>query len=87
MLALRRYFACRRTPSQIISGNFKTFKALEIREFIRFNRIQWEFILERFSQWKVYELLVSVIKNCLKKVVGKAKLNFEEINTFIVDIE
>ena len=47
ILALRRCFARRRTPSQIISDNFKTFNAVEIRDFIRFNRIQWEFILER----------------------------------------
>ena len=31
--------------------------------------------------------LVSVIKNCLKKVAGKAKLNFEELNTVTVEIE
>ena len=30
---------------------------------------------------------MGVIKNCLKKVIGKAKLNFEELNTVIVEIE
>ena len=34
-----------------------------------------------------YERLVGVTKNCLKKVVGKAKLNFEELNTVIAEIE
>ena len=34
-----------------------------------------------------YEQLGAVIKNCLKKVVGKAKLSFEELNTVIVEIE
>ena len=108
ILALRRCFSRRRTPSQIISDNFKTFKAVEIRNFIRFNRIQWEFILKRSSWWgwgvgvgggvvegggggwrgeRGYERLVGVIKNCLKKVVGKAKLNFEEVNTVIIKIE
>ena len=33
------------------------------------------------------ERLMGVLKNCLKKVVGKAKLNFEELNTVIVEIE
>ena len=51
ILALRRCFSRRRTPSQIISDNFKTFKAVEIRNFIRFNRIQWEFILKRSPWW------------------------------------
>ena len=36
---------------------------------------------------RVYERLVGVMKNCLKKVVGKAKLNFEELNTVIIEIE
>ena len=40
ILALRRCFARRGTPSQIIGDNFKTFKAVEIRDFIRFDRIQ-----------------------------------------------
>ena len=30
---------------------------------------------------------MGVLKNCLKKVVGKAKLNFEELNTVISEIE
>ena len=34
-----------------------------------------------------HEQLGAVIKNCLKKVVGKAKLSFEELNTVIVEIE
>ena len=50
-LALRRCFSRRGTSSQIISDNFKTFKDVEIRDFLRFKRIQWEFILERFPWW------------------------------------
>ena len=34
-----------------------------------------------------YEQLVAVIKNCLKRVVGIATLNFEVLNTVIVQIE
>ena len=43
-----------------------------------------EFILER-SPLAVgfYERLVHVIKNCLKKVVGKAKLNFKELTQLL----
>ena len=77
-----------RSSSQIISDNFKTLKAVEIRDFIQFNRMQWEFILER-SPWLggFYERLVSVTKNSLKKVVDKAKMDFDELNTVIVEIE
>ena len=34
-----------------------------------------------------YERLVSVTKNSLKKVVDKAKMDFEELNTVILEIE
>ena len=34
-----------------------------------------------------YERLVGVLKNCLKKAVVKAKLNFEELHTVFVEIE
>ena len=48
ILALRRCFARRGTLSQIISDNFKTFKAIKIRDFIRFNPI-WTGLLRGFS--------------------------------------
>ena len=51
ILVVRRCFAHRGTPSQIISDDFKTFKTVEMRDFIRFSRIQWEFILERSPWW------------------------------------
>ena len=46
ILALRQCLARPGTPSQIISDNFKTLKAVETRDFIRFNRIEWKFIFE-----------------------------------------
>ena len=48
-LALTLRAVYRGTPCQIVSNNFKTFKAVEIREFIRFNKVEWECILERSS--------------------------------------
>ena len=70
-------FCLLRNTKSIISDNFKIFKTVEIRDFIRFNRIQWEFILERPRGGGFYERLVDVIKKCLKKVAGKAKLEVE----------
>ena len=52
ILALCRCFARRGKPSQITNDNLKTFKAVEIRNFIRFNRIQWEFILRSSPWWR-----------------------------------
>ena len=83
----------RGTPCQIISGNLKTFRAVEIgeiRDFKRFVRIQTVRVYFRKATsggGESCEQLGAVIKNCLKKVVGKAKLSFEELNTVIVEIE
>ena len=88
VLALRRCFARRGLPSKFVSDNFKTFKASDLKNFLRVNRIQWEFILEKSPWWGgFYERLIGVIKNCLKKVVFKAKLDYEELNTVIIETE
>ena len=70
-------FCSLRNTKSIISDNFKIFKTVEIRDFIQFNRIQWSLFSKSPVVWGFYELLVGVIKKCLKKVVGKAKLEVE----------
>ena len=47
-----------------------------------------DFILEKSPWWGgFYERLISIIKNCLKKVIGKSFLNYEEISTVLIDVE
>ena len=96
---LKRMCARRGTPSLIISGNAKTFKAtvklLErlgneetVVEFLNSRRITWRFNLER-APWQggIYERMVGTVKKCLRKVLGNAKLSHDELNTLLTEIE
>ena len=61
----------------------KKFKA-----FLLNSQTKWEFILEKSPWWGgFYERLISIIKNCLKKVIGKSFLNYEEVNTALIDVK
>lgn len=88
ILALRRFFLRRGLPRLFISDNFKSFKAEDVKNFMRNNRISWKFILEKSPWWGgFYERLIKIVKSCLKKVIGNAYLNYEEVNTILVEIE
>ena len=61
----------------------KKFKA-----FLLNSQTKWEFILEKSPWWGgFYERLINIIKNCLKKVIGKSFLNYEEVNTALIDVK
>ena len=86
--AVRRFISRRGTPSCFISDNFKTFKSVEIKRFISNLGIKWKFILERSPWWGgFYECLVGLVKSCIKKVISRARLSFEELNTVIVEVK
>ena len=86
--ALRRFFSRRGVISLIISDNFTSFKASQVKAFITLNRVSWKFIVELSPWWGgFYERLVQIVKNCLKKVIGQAALTFEELNTVLTEIE
>ena len=88
LLVLRGFVAQKRLPSTFISDNFKTFKAKEIIRFALKSKIIWKFILEKSPWWGgFYERLVGIIKRCLKKVAGKAFLNYDELTTLLMEIE
>ena len=45
-------------------------------------------MLEKSPWWGgFYERLINIIKNCLKKVIGKSFLNYEEVNTALIDVK
>ena len=65
-----------------------TFKAKEIKRFALKSKINWKFILEKSPWWGgFYERLIGIIKRCLKKVAGKAFLNYDELTTLLIEIE
>ena len=97
--SLRRFSARRGTPDIINSDNAKTFKFTRkfldklscdysFLSFLQSKRIQWIFNLERSPWWGGhFERLVGSTKRCLKKVLGNAKLKFDELLTVLIEIE
>ena len=88
LLAFRVSISRCGVPENIISDNFKTFKSKELRNFMRYLTVKWIFILEK-SLWLVgfYEGMVRIVKNALKKVVGRISLDRDQLNTVLIKIE
>ena len=87
-LALIRFFSRRGVSKFVISDNFKSFKSIEIKDFLRKKDIKWEFILEKSPWWGgFYERLIGITKLCLKKCMGKSRLTYDETVTFSIEAE
>ena len=96
---LRRFSARRGVPQKVVSDNSKTFrsankilKALmntpEVERHFLDLRIQWTFILEKEPWWGgFYERLIQSVKRCLRKAIGKARMDFDELVTVLVEVE
>ena len=86
--ALRRFIAKRGIPKLMISDNAKTFEATETKEFLRDRGIDWDFILP-YAPWNggFYERMVRSTKRCLKKVLKKNSLTYEEMQTLLMEVE
>lgn len=98
VLALRRFIARRGRPAIMYSDQGKTFIGLEnamsrldwdaIAKSTLMDRIDWRFNPPSAPWWGgFWERLVGVVKQCLKKMLGKAVLNSEEITTILCDCE
>ena len=66
-------------------SEFLTFTALSRSQHVlghlANNRVTWTFIVERAPWWGgFWERLIKLIKRCLKKIVGRSMLTFEELN-------
>ena len=91
VLALTHFISQRGTSKLFISDNFSTFKSREVQEvtdFLRHFDISWEFILQELPWcWGFNEKLIGITKMSLKKVVGKARLSYDELVTVKCEIE
>lgn len=83
----------------IISDNAKTFRATdkalktlynhpEVVSELSNKEIEWRFNLERAPWWGgFFERMVGCVKRCLRKVLGNARLTFDELCTALVEVE
>ena len=96
---LKKFIARRGAPSLMISDNAKTFKATAewIKKMVRSEIVQG--VLENHQiEWKInlalapwwggfYERMVGLVKRSLKKTLGNARLNYEELEVLIIQVE
>ena len=95
-----RCFAGRRgLPKNIFSDNAKTFKSAakeirtiksskDVKSFLSKKGTSWYFNIP-LAAWQrgTWERMVRSVKCCLKKVIGRSTLHFEELLTLIVEVE
>ena len=99
LLCFRRFCARRGLPKRMISDNAKTFvtasrrlKALfqlpEVRQHMDLKQIKWSFNTPK-APWQggFFERLVKSVKRCLKKILGRACVTYEELLTILTEIE
>ena len=99
LLALRRFVGRRGLPATIWSDNAKTFKLTakelqrimsspKIHRYLSNIRVEWKFIIDRAPWWGgFWERMVKSVKRCLRKCIGWTSLNFDELNTLVVEVE
>ena len=86
--AFKRFSARRGTPSRLISDNAKTFASLLLKSFLLRKEVESTHILPASPWWGgFYERLVKSVKLPLKKVLGRAKLSYEEMETVLIEVE
>uniref|UniRef100_A0A914HND9 Integrase catalytic domain-containing protein n=1 Tax=Globodera rostochiensis TaxID=31243 RepID=A0A914HND9_GLORO len=98
----RRFISRRGKPEIIWSDNATSFKLAEktlellstpgpgqeVEEFLALSKIRWKFIAQ-ISPWAggFYERLVQVCKNCFKRTLGRKILGYDEMNSFVAEVE
>ena len=85
---LKRFIGRRGFPGLIISDNGTTFKDAKVKKFTLERNIEWKFNVPTASWWGVFfEICVKLVKRCLKKVLGNAKLSYEELESVLIETE
>ena len=85
---LKRFFGRRGIPNLFISDNGKTFKDSEVQKFVLNKNIDGNFNVPTASWWGGFiEICVKLVKGCLKKVLGNAKLSYEELESALIETE
>ena len=86
--SMKRTFARVGTPKLIVSDNHKTFKSASVRAYARNRMIEWRNILPLSPHWGgFYERINSIIKRALRSSLRNTHVNYEEMETLLIEIE
>ena len=103
LLTLRRFIARRGTPSQMLSDNAPQFKVADemlqslwstavyddkVQSYLSDKGISWQYI-PAHAPWMggIYERLIGIVKSCLRKSLGRARLRTDQLSTLLTEIE
>ena len=85
---LKRFAVRRGKINLFISDNIQTFVSEELKNFLSSSNINWKYVLPLSPWWKgFYKRLIHIVKSTLRKVLGKSRLNYEELFTIIIEVE
>ena len=86
--SFRRFIARRGSPALMVSDNGSAFIADDTQKYATNSFIQWKFNIPE-SPWMggVWERLVACVKKCLKRTVGRRRIDFIEMQTLVYEIE
>ena len=86
--SIKRFISRRECPKYIISDGGKNFVSVKTQEFVSRLGIEWKFNLS-LSPWQggLFERLVRSTKILLRKKLGNLKLNYEQLQTVLLEIE
>ncbi|KAL7077898.1 hypothetical protein ACQ4LE_002943 [Meloidogyne hapla] len=90
----RRFISRRGRPERVLSDNGRNFVLAEkaissaLAPLLAENKIEWKFI-PALSPWAggVYERLIGLAKSCFKRTLGKQILPYDQLSTFIAEVE
>jgi hypothetical protein len=92
MLAFRRFISRKSTPTVMMSDNALTYtaaaKLLKDPSTLSEHDITWKFIPQHapwYGGW--WERLIGLTKTCIKRVLGKALVSLEVLQTLITEVE
>ena len=86
--SFKRFLARRGCPATVVSDPGSVFVADQTQKFAADRGITWKINLDGAAWFGgIWERLVASVKRCLKKIVGKKKLTFVELQTILYEIE
>ena len=95
ILSVRRFIGRRGIPQKIYSDNGSNFTSQEVADFIASvtmfatnTGMNWSFNPPAAPWWGgFYERLVQLVKRCLRKILYKALVTLDELNTIVIEVE
>ena len=95
----KRFISRRGIPIRLLSDNAKTFRAADkwlsdaanhpdVKSYMLKSGVHWQFNVERAPLWGgVFKRMIQSAKRLLQKIVGTAKLTFDELSTAVIEVE